>query len=328
MWPRLRCPPFWVWWALTLALGALLLLPGHARAQAFGGVFPGGGSGGSSSATPDPTRADTAASYTATGPNGVRVVPQVDLGALGACAALAGAYASAHVEGEDDPSPTFCDGIDWTRVWTERDGSLLTAMTVANLEGARLSADSSTYALRVTNNGKVDFGTSTNDECQSSGGRVVCKSWTFTDIVVDNFGNNGAQPISFFSIYGIRLFPYGTLETCSAGRSGSLAALSTDNRLHYCDGTTWIRVGNSSEVPVTHDFPNVPAASCVDSAVGVTGAAAGRSIQASADFDLPAGVGIGNVRGTGADAVSLRLCNVSAVDQNPSSGSFRFVIFR
>lgn len=98
-----------------MVLLVALWLPGHALAQSFGGVFP-GGQGGASAATPDPARADTAASYTATGPDGVKTTPQPAPAALGTCAALAGAYASAIPAGETGARPFFCDGVTWLRM--------------------------------------------------------------------------------------------------------------------------------------------------------------------------------------------------------------------
>lgn len=64
-----RLPPFWVWWVAALALGALLLIPVRARAQAFGGVFPGSGGGGGM-CTLDGTQPGIATYYRATATTG------------------------------------------------------------------------------------------------------------------------------------------------------------------------------------------------------------------------------------------------------------------
>jgi hypothetical protein len=255
-----------------------------------------------------------------------QTTPAESPAALGGCAALAGAYASATAEGDDDPSPYFCNGVEWSRLWREADGAVAKSTSIGEWYSLSITAPSPD-GIAILGGGRIDLGGGSNDYCEAQSGRTFCPSLTAADLVVDDIGNRSSAPVEYFSPTGVRITPYASLPTCTS-LPGNLATLEADGGLYQCEGTTWRKVSRSIEVPVTFDFPNVPAASCVDASVTVTGAANAATLSANADFALPSNVGIGNVDGTGTDTVSLRLCNVSASDQDPPSGSYRFRIER
>lgn len=295
---------------------ALVALPAGAQ------VFPWGGSSGSATLNPD--RDDTAASYMATGPNGFQAIPQAS---LGTCAALAGAYAAID-EGGGAASPYFCDGTDWALIWREVDGVVANTASTGPWYAVTISAPDSAKGITMSNGSEIDFGPNANDFCKAQSGSVSCGSLRTADITLDDIGNRNANPVEFFSQYGTRLFPYASLPTCTS-LPGNLASLQSDGQLYACDGTAFHRVSRVLVVPVTYDFPSVTNGACVESSVTVTGAVANDTVSVNADFALPTDVSIGNVRATGADTVTLRLCNSNpTTSQDPASGSYRFRLER
>jgi hypothetical protein len=76
---------------------------------------------------------------------------------------------------------------------------------------------------------------------------------------------------------------------------------------------------------VTYDAAAITNNACSVQSVTVAGAAVGDTVSVSADFSLPQGVGIGNVRVTAANTVELTLCNVTTGGTlDPASGTYRF----
>lgn len=82
------------------------------------------------------------------------------------------------------------------------------------------------------------------------------------------------------------------------------------------------------QAAVTVDFASVGAAACVTQSVTVTGAAVNDAAWGNADFALPLGVSVGNVRVTSTNTVELTLCNVTAGALDPASGNFIFRLSR
>lgn len=222
-----------------------------------------------------------------------------------------------------------CDGSTWRQAWTSREGTVGNADVYLPAYSVVLQAAAGDYAIRVNNRAKVDFGDGPTDECVSTGGKVSCNSWTFGDVSTDVLANkttNGNITISLARYF--RILPTGN-QSCSASDSGGLKAASADgNRPVWCDGTAVYRMSRVVESAVTVDVASIAAQSCLTTSVTVTGAAAGDTLWANADFALPLGVLVGNVRTTAANTVELTLCNVTAGALDPASGSYRFRIER
>lgn len=312
------------------ALIAFLALPASAQ------VFPwsGGGSGGGGG-TPDPTRNDTAASYTATGANGVRTVPQVNPAALGVCSALAGAWAATTPDYETQVTGYFCNGTRWARVWTDEDGVTVSPDRAVAGRTFVSQAASGDYAFRANNRPLWDLGDGVADEFVSLGSRIQANATlqlavgqaVYTDILSPSSAS--ADLLVSLQQRWFVLQP-GLAPTCTAGRAGGFQSRGTDgNRPWHCDGTAAYRISRVLVVPVTFDAPSVPNGTCITPSVTVTGAALNDTITVNADFALPATVSIGNVRATATDTVALRLCNVSpTTSEDPASGVYRFRIER
>lgn len=101
----------------------------------------------------------------------------------------------------------------------------------------------------------------------------------------------------------------------------------TDSDGFQINGTTAIKGWVQAAVAV--DFAAINNSACATQSVTVTGAATGDGAWANADFALPLGVSIGNVRVTAANTVELTLCNsTTAGPLDPSSGNFIFRLSR
>lgn len=100
----------------------------------------------------------------------------------------------------------------------------------------------------------------------------------------------------------------------------------TDTDGFQINGTTAIK--GWVQVAVTVDVASIAAASCATQSVTVTGAATNDAAWGNANFALPLGVLIGNVRVTATNTVELTLCNVTAGALDPDSGSYIFRLSR
>lgn len=205
--------PLWTWWVAGLALGALLLLPGRARAQGFGGVFPGGGGAAS---TPSPTRDDVAASYTATGASGYKFTAQSSLGECSGAPRLV--MVSDEVDG---PIAFLCDGSSWWRVYTERDGTLNTPTGTTTARAFTANAPSAAVAFRLSSNGaRLQFGTGASTYLYTDGETVKCESsfavGTSGVLYVNNIvaANTSERPVAVLETRGLRITDTTTLGTC------------------------------------------------------------------------------------------------------------------
>lgn len=105
------------------------------------------------------------------------------------------------------------------------------------------------------------------------------------------------------------------------------AVLVTDVDGFQINGTTALK--GWVQAAVTVDFASIGNNACATQSVTVTGAAVGDAAWGNADFALPLGVSVGNVRVTATNTVELTLCNVTAGGAlDPSSGSFIFRLSR
>lgn len=264
--------------------------------------------------------------------------PAASPGALSACAALAGAYGSATPEFGTTPSPYFCNGVTWGRVWTDQEGTVVSPdKTIAG--GTFVSqAISGDFAFKANNRPVWDFGDGVNDEIVSEGASLrfngsvkIAGGQSFS---VDQISPTTAGgDLVIFPLVStsrwVRIWPLGD-AACVSGSSGGIQTRSGDgNRLYQCDGTTAYRISRVVTVPVAFDFPEVTNSTCVTASVTVASAAASDTLSVNADFALPADVSIGNVRTTAADTVELKLCNSNlTTPQNPDSGIYRFRLER
>ena len=302
---------------MRAALLALVLVASSASAQGFGGTFPyGGGTSSGSSPAPDPARDDVAASYTATGPNGVRTTPQVNPAALGTCAALAGAWAATTPGYESQVTGYFCNGSRWARVWTDEDG--VTASPDRTLPARTFvsQAPAGDYSFKSNNNACVDFGDGVNDEICSLGSRLRVPSLqalsgqSFAVDVLTQSTLNADLSVSLMR--WLRIMPSANAP-CSTGNSGGIQARSSDgNRLWHCDGTTAYRIPRVAG-PVTSSV-TIPAMSPgVEETLNVTvaGVASLDVVWPTLNCDIP-DVGIRRFRVSAADTVSVVIANNSS----------------
>lgn len=266
------------------ALLALVALPASAQ------VFPwGGGSGGGG--TPDPGRNDTASSYTATGPNGVRTVPQVDVAALGTCSALAGAWAATTPDYETQVTGYFCNGTRWARVWTDEDGVTASpdrALPARTFVSQALSGD---YAFKANNRPIWDLGDGISDELVSTGNRI--RSMASFELnsgqalyldVMSNTTLNGDIQVSTTRYF--RMIPAANAP-CSSGNSGGIQARASDgNRLYQCDGTASYRLARVIPISATLSVPTMAGGAEATLTTTVTGAAVGDHVTVNMGCDL------------------------------------------
>lgn len=308
------------WWV------ALVLMPGLASAQAFGGTFPGGGGGGAAALSP--SREDTAASYTATGPNGVKTAAQASPASLGTCAALAGAYASATPTGESGTRPYFCDGIAWRRVYTSADGALPNADTHVPGRTFISQAPSGLYGFVATNNSKWDLGAGPTDEIWSDGTFINGASWRLGSVNVVTLANRdtGAN-LSVSLARNLRLLPNADAPSahCGTNDSGGIKVHSTDgNRLYYCDGTRHMPVARLAAASASLDLPEVAAGgrSSAQVVTGVAGAAVNERARCEAATDLGGELFVSQTWVSAANEVSFYVRNAGAVPLDPAAVSF------
>lgn len=312
-------------------LVALLALPAGAQKIRLEGPASGGGGG-----IPDPSRNDVAVSYTATGPNGLTTSPQSSPAALGACAALAGAYVSAIPVGESAPRPYFCDGVAWRRTYTDADGTLPNADV--NVPGYAFiaQAPSDAYAFRITNNGaRLDLGGGSNDYLWSDGSQIISESsvrlQSGQSLTANIIGSTSGGLIQLFPGSWVVYQSVGGLPTCDASANGGLIRLSGDSRLYYCDGATALRLSRSlAPAAVVIDPGNMLPGTCTTLTGAVTGATtADVSVSVSPGAALTSGLLLGNTRVSAANTVSFDLCNVTtATSIDQPSTTFNLTVFR
>lgn len=124
---------------------------------------------------------------------------------------------------------------------------------------------------------------------------------------------------------GAALF-LGTNASIQNNNSGK-TVLVTDPEGLQINATTPIKGWVQAAVSV--DFASISNGACLAQSVTVTGATAGDAVWANADFALPLGVSVGNVRVTAANTVELTLCNITAGGAlDPAAGNFVFRLSR
>lgn len=293
-----------------LVLLSLLSLSSPVAAQVFpwGGVSGGGGGG-----PPDPSRDDVAASYTATGANGVRTVPQVDVAALGTCSALAGAWAATTPEWETQVTGYFCNGTRWARVWTDEDGVTVSPdRTVAGRTFVSQAA-SGDYAFKANNRPVWDLGDGINDELVSLGSRIRSYSWEVASggsLTTDILGPTTANADLIVSLQArwLRLSPGGA-PACDSTRAGGLQSRSTDgNRPWHCDGTNAYRIARIIPISATITIPTMAGGDETALSTTVTGAQVGDHVTVNMGCDL-AQISVRRFRVSAANTVSIIVAN-------------------
>jgi len=282
---------------------------------ALGQVFPwsGGGSGGGGG-PPDPARNDVAASYTATGPNGVRTVPQVNPAALGVCSALAGAWAATTPDYESQVTGYFCNGTRWTRVWTDEDGVTVSPDRAVAARTFVSQAATGDYAFRANNRPLWDLGDGVADEFVSLGSRIQANATlqlavgqaVYTDILSPSSGT--ADLLVSLQQRWFVLQP-GLAPTCTAGRAGGFQSRGTDgNRPWHCDGTAAYRIARVIPISATLSIPTMTGGAETTLTTTVTGAAVGDHVSVNMGCDL-AQISVRRYRVSAANTVAIVVGN-------------------
>ena len=304
----------------ALLLLALLALPANAQRIRLEGPSTSGGGG-----IPDPSRNDVAVSYRATGPNGLQTTPQASPSALGDCATLNGAYVSAIPPGETDSRPYYCNGIDWSRIWTAADGTVANADVIVPGYSFVAQAPADSYAFRVSNNfARVDFGAGSADYFYSDGSQVYSvgsmQIGANQSLTVDIIGSTSGGLLQLFPGSWVIYQGVGSVAGCAGGLfAGGVIRLAGDQRLYYCDGTLALRLTRSLVASATVDPATILPSTCATQTMTVTGVATtdvGAVVTPGAA--LSTGLILVNERVSASDTVSFDLCNyttLSSVDQ-------------
>lgn len=143
--------------------------------------------------------------------------------------------------------------------------------------------------------------------------------------IVRNFGDYIGLQITGSNVTASAAFILGN-NAFLVNSTGVKPVLVTDSDGFQINGTTAIK--GWVQATVTVDFASVGGGACVTQSVTVTGAAVGDAAWGNADFAIPLGVSVGNVRVTATNTVELTLCNVTAGPLDPASGSFIFRLSR
>jgi hypothetical protein len=186
--------------------------------------------------------------------------------------------------------------------------------------------------MACLNNCKWDFGDSTNDFCQSSGGEVQCSgAWQWGSIEVDTIGNAtpGRNRIEMFYP---QPFPLGSLTACDSDHKGVLQTLTSDNRTYQCNGTTNQTFGFRAFWSGSLDFGAIPAGECDDLTFAATGAVLDEAIACggmgtlhAVDSELTGECAI-----SATDTVQVRACchRLAASCGNPAAITFSAAALR
>lgn len=300
---------------------AAWLVASTASASVIGsGTITGGGASGGG--PPDPARDDVAASYMATGPNGVRTVPQVNPAALGVCSALAGAWAATTPDYESQVTGYFCNGVRWARVWTDEDGVTVSPDRPLAARTFVSQAASGDYAFKANNRPLWDLGDGVADELVSTGTRirsnasfeVVGGQALFTDILSPTTA--GADILVSLQARWLALQPGGA-PTCTAGRAGGLQSRSSDgNRPWHCDGTAAYRISRVIPFSSTLTIPTMVSGEETALTATVSGAVANEHVTVNMNCDLPQ-IGIRRVRVSAANTVTIYVYNGDPIASLP-----------
>lgn len=296
-------------------LTLLVVVPTLAFAQF---LPPGSSTGGGG--TPDPGRADVAASYNATGPNGLRLTPQTSLGALGACASLSGAFA---VVSGTPSLPYYCDGSQWVRVWNANDGTVANGDVHVPGYSFVAQAPSGEYAFRILNNGaRADFGGGSNDHFWSDGSQIISegsiKIQPGQSLTANIIGSSSGGIIQVYPGSWVVYQGVGALATCDATSAGGLIRLTSDGRPYWCDGAGAYRVMRAIPISATLSIPTMTGGGEATVTTTVTGAAVGEHVTINMTCSL-AQVGIRRVRVSSADTVSIVVFNGDPATPNPAT---------
>lgn len=127
-----------------------------------------------------------------------------------------------------------------------------------------------------------------------------------------------------------KLFPTSEAGGCDVGSEGGLRALSSDNSLRYCNGTTLHQVALViGPAAYTVDFPSIPSGGVGTTNVTVSGAAVGDGVIANPCATLENNLGGLQSRVSAANTVTIRGRNfdgVSALD--PAACSYDITVIK
>lgn len=179
----------------------------------------------------------------------------------------------------------------------------------------------------------VDLGPGTRNMLgTNASGDILLGPGSGSGTVVRNFGNYIGLDITGQNLTASNVLSYtaalnqgntGFMQNTNSGKP----VLVTDPEGFQINGTTAIKGWVQAAVAV--DFASINNNSCLTQSVTVTGATAGDAAWGNADFALPLGVSVGNVRVTAANTVELTLCNVTSGGAlDPASGNFIFRLSR
>lgn len=155
-------------------------------------------------------------------------------------------------------------------------------------------------------------------------GEILLGPGSGNTTVVRNFGDYVGLGITGSNVTALAAFILGTNSFLVNSSANPVRVTDADGL--QINGTTAIKGWVQAAVAV--DFASVGASACVTQSVTVTGAAVADAAWGNADFALPLGVSVGNVRVTATNTVELTLCNVTAGALDPSSGNFLFRLSR
>lgn len=292
---------------MRAVLLALVLAAGSASAQRIrlSGPVAGGGSAGPSAR--------------------LQTIPAASPAALGSCAALSGAYASATPVTETQTSPFYCGGVTWRRIWTDEEG--VTASPDKSLAAYTFvsQAMAGAYAFKANNRAIFDFGDGINDECVSLGSSIQCGSMKvaggqsfMADIIAPSTTTGN---VTFINAGRFWLFSPTGNATCSAGTAGGLQGASADgNRPRWCDGTAAYRIKRVIPATLSLTIPSLSPQSESTLTGTVTGAAVGEHVTANMACDIPM-VTIRRIRVSAANTVSIVFGNADNSNANPSTAT-------
>lgn len=114
-----------------------------------------------------------------------------------------------------------------------------------------------------------------------------------------------------------------------AGSGGNFGLAATPARSDHAHSGVYQPAGSYAAAPLTNtaslNFPNIVAHTCEELTITVTGAAINQAVVLGPDDALSVGL-IANGYVSAADTVTVRLCNITTADINPSAHTWRATV--
>lgn len=156
-------------------------------------------------------------------------------------------------------------------------------------------------------------------------GEILLGPGSGNTTVVRAFGDVNAVQFIGSNITASAAFILGTSGFLTNSSANPVSVTDADG--FRINSTTAIKGWVQAAVAV--DFASINNNACLTQSVTVTGAAVGDAVWGNADFALPLGVVVGNVRVTATNTVELTLCNVTSGGAlDPALGNFIFRLSR